>query len=257
MIHYRSFIVLLMIAPLTAVAGAWADHVPVQPRDLLISPPEQSEPTRNRWLNLSEPPTTLDEAERRLRQKERDEANARAAEQAQRKAMAADLPLLSDDRNERLDALFGVLQTARNAEQLQKAETEIMRVWNQSGSPTIDLLLGWANAAMEKKQYGAALDYLDNIIRLKPDFAEGWNRRATLYFLQQNYARSIADVERTLALEPRHFGALGGLGLMLRELGHDEEALFALKKAFEVNPTMNHIKDAINALEKEIQGRSI
>lgn len=193
----------------------------------------------------------------REKQRKADEDAARALEEAQRQQSEAQLPNLSQDRTERLVTLFETLKKTKNNALAEKAEQEIQRTWAQSGSDTIDLFMSWANAAMEKRHFGKALDYLDNVIRLKPDFAEGWNRRATLYFLQKNYGRSIADVERTLELEPRHFGALAGLGSMLRELGQEKEALFAFEKALDVNPTMTRIRDAAEALRKKVEGREI
>lgn len=167
------------------------------------------------------------------------------------------LPVLSDERDERLKQLFEILQTTENSILAERAQGEIERIWQNSGSDTINLLLGWANAAIERQQFGKALDYLDNIIRLQPEFVEGWNRRATIYFLQKNYSLSINDVERTLALEPRHYNALAGLATMLHELGNDDEALFAFKKALAINPRMTQIKEAITELEKKVKGRGI
>lgn len=239
------------------------DHVPVEPFDLFVEPPGYGEllPESRSKLDdpvlLPEAPSPLDEALERGKKREKDEADALALERAQREAVLTQLPPLSEDREKRLETLFAILRATKNSELAERAQDEIQRTWNRSGSDTVDLLLAWANDAMAKREFGKALDYLDNIVRLSPDFAEGWNRRATVYFLQQDYGRSIADVERTLALEPRHFGALAGLGTMLRELGDEKEALYAYRKALEVNPSMEQLKDAVETLEKAVSGREI
>lgn len=242
---------------------ALADHEPVEPFDLFIEPPEHHEllPDARSRINdpilLPEELSPLDEAEERKRLREENEADARAVEEAQRAERDNSLPSLSKDRTERLARLFEILKSTEKPLLAQRAREEIERTWARSDSDTIDLLLGWANAAMEKQEFGKALDYLDNITRLKPDFVEGWNRRATVYFLQKNFSLSIADVERTLELEPRHFSALAGLGTMLRDLGHNEQALYAFKRALDINPSMTQIQDVIKELEKKVKGREI
>ena len=116
--------------------------------------------------------------------------------------------------------------------------------------------MGWSIRAMTAKDYPLALDYLDRITTLKPDFAEGWNKRATVYFLLEDYAKSIADIQKTLALEPRHFGALSGLGMILSSLGEKLRAIDAYKQALAVDPHLDKVREAMEALEKET-GRDI
>lgn len=193
----------------------------------------------------------------RQHKKQQDEADARAVDKAQREAAGTQLPLLKGTREERLETLFETLRTTKNKQLGRRAERAIQKLWTQSGSDTIDLLLAWATEAISKKQYGAALDYLDNIIRLKPGFAEGWNLRATVYFLKQDFDQSIADVERTLQLEPRHFGALAGLGIMLMDYGQRQNAHRVLKRALEINPTMKQVQDTLKKLQKALEDRKI
>ena len=188
-------------------------------------------------------------------QKDRNEANARALEEAQRNIAGTELPLLSEEREERLDQLFAILKDAKNKQLSQKAVQEIESIWSKSGSDTIDLLVEWAGEAANNKEYGKALDFLDNVVRLKPDYAEGWNKRATVHFLNKDYGLSIADVERTLELEPRHFGALAGLGIMLQDYNEDARALEFMQRALEINPSLEHLKKRTQTLREKIKGR--
>ena len=199
-------------------------------------------------------PESETEADRNAR-KDRNEADARALEETQRQISGTELPLLSEEREERLDQLFAILKDAKNEQLSQKAVQEIEAIWSKSGSDTVDLLVQWAGDAANNKEYGKALDFLDNVVRLKPDYAEGWNKRATVHFLNKDYGQSIADVERTLELEPRHFGALAGLSVMLLDYNEDARALEFMKRAFEINPSLEHLKKRIETLRKEIEGR--
>jgi len=161
-------------------------------------------------------------------------------------------------RAEQLDTLFEALKTAKDDEAAQAAENGIAALWLESGSDTVDLLMEWTQAAVKDKDFALALDYLDRIVTLKPDYVEGWNTRATVHFLTDDFGRSLADIERTLALEPRHFGALAGLGTILRELGEDERALEVYRKAITVDPHLPNVQKAIDDLEsKGAGGRDI
>src|SRR5690606_26387194 len=106
--------------------------------------------------------------------------------------------------NETLDALFETLKTAKTEDEATKAENEIIAVWLKSGSDTIDLRRWWSERASDEKDFNTALDFLDRVVTMKPEFAEGWNKRATVYYLTDKYSRSLADIERVLAIEPRH-----------------------------------------------------
>ena len=108
----------------------------------------------------------------------------------------------------RLDDLFDNLRSAQSAEQAKSVEQGIWRVWLQSESPTVTLLLSNALEAQEKGDLDKAEALLNALVEAAPDFAEGWNRRATLRFMRDDYTGAVADIQRTLALEPRHFGAL-------------------------------------------------
>jgi tetratricopeptide (TPR) repeat protein len=156
-----------------------------------------------------------------------------------------------------LDTLFSELKNAPNADAAKAAEAAILRRFLTSGSDTVDLLMTWAIDSMNKEDYPLALDILDNIVTIKPDYAEGWNKRATVYYLADEYAKSLADIRRVLSLQPRHFGALSGLGMIMRELGEKKKAITAFREALAVDPYLESVKKALEELEKENAGQAI
>lgn len=181
-------------------------------------------------------------------------APAQTADGGARQTLAESAP---KSRAEQLDELFATLAASENREAAKAAERGILRLWLESGSDTIDLLMNRALAATDEEEYPLALDFLDRIITLEPGYAEGWNRRATIHFLNDDYGKAIADLEQVLAIEPRHFGALAGLGTMLRELGHEQLALDAYRQALALDPVMSEVQKAIDELEAESGGRGI
>ena len=156
-----------------------------------------------------------------------------------------------------LDTLFSALKIAPNEASAKAIEGRIWAVWAVSGSDTCDLLMSRVRDAIDAKAYDLALKLLDAIIAIKPGYVEAWNRRATVYYLKQDYAHSIADIAAVLAREPRHFGALAGLGLMLQEIGDDKDALEAYRKALAVDPHLENIPDVVKTLSDKVEGRDI
>lgn len=156
-----------------------------------------------------------------------------------------------------LDKLFDELAVSPDDAHSARFEAEILKRLHSSGSATTDLLLSWAIEAMNKKRYADALDILDQVILLDPDFVEGWNKRATVHFLMKDYGKSIADIQHTLALEPRHFGALSGFGMILRDIGEDQLAADAFRKALAVHPQLKNAREALESLEAKIDGEAI
>lgn len=156
-----------------------------------------------------------------------------------------------------LDGLFGQLGKTRNTRRAQRISGRIWELWRESDSKSVDLLTGWASTAMGGKRYTQALDLLDQVVYLRPDFAEGYNQRATLHFMMQNYAKSIADIERTLALEPRHYGALAGLASIFERLNQKERALDTWYRTLTVYPAMKNAQNAVIRLEEELAGSGI
>src|SRR5882757_853757 len=131
------------------------------------------------------------------------------------------------DRPQSIDFLFGALKAAPDDSSAKAVEDRIWAVWTAAGNDTTGLLMGRAKKAIDEDDYNLALRLLDAIIEIKPDYTEAWNRRATVYFLKKDYANSLADLSKVLTREPRHFGALSGLGLIMQEIGDEKHALDA------------------------------
>lgn len=160
-------------------------------------------------------------------------------------------------RNPSLDTLFEALKIAPDDESAKAIENRIWAVWMVSGSDTCNILMGRAKAAADEKDYDLAIKLLDAVVEIKPDYVEGWNRRATVYFMMNDYGHSLADIREVLAREPRHFGALAGLGLILQELGDDAHALEAYRWALAINPHLEHIGETVKTLSEKVEGRNI
>jgi tetratricopeptide (TPR) repeat protein len=158
-----------------------------------------------------------------------------------------------EQRNELLDRLFGRLQTAKSEAEAKAAEQAIWGLWTHSGSPTDDILLEQAVKAMNSRHYNEAVQILDALIEHAPDFAEAWNKRATVNYITGKLDRSLSDIDKVLELEPRHFGALSGLGMIRRDRGDERGALEAFRDALAINPYMSSVRDAVKLLEKDLE----
>jgi tetratricopeptide (TPR) repeat protein len=161
------------------------------------------------------------------------------------------------DRGRNIDFLFDALKAAPDADIAKQVENRIWAIWLASGSDTADLLMSRVKAAIEGKDTRLAIQLLGSIIEIKPDYVEAWNRRATLFFALKNYGRAMADLQEVLNREPRHFGALAGLGMILEEVGEDKQALEAFRKAVAINPHMQKIPEHVKALAEKVEGRDI
>jgi tetratricopeptide (TPR) repeat protein len=158
-----------------------------------------------------------------------------------------------EQRSELLDRLFGRLQTAKSEAEAKVAEQAIWGLWSHSGSPTDDILLEQAIKAMNVRHYSEALQILDALVEHAPNFAEAWNKRATVNYITGNLDRSLSDIDKVLELEPRHFGALSGLGMIRRDKGDERGALDAFRDALAINPYMSSVRDAVKSLEKDLE----
>jgi tetratricopeptide (TPR) repeat protein len=161
------------------------------------------------------------------------------------------------DRTQNLDFLFGALKAAPDAETAKGVEERIWALWFASGSDTADLLMTRIKAAVEGKDLDLAIELLDAVVEIKPDYVEAWNRRATVHFLKKDYGASLADIRQVLAREPRHFGALSGLGMIMQELGEEKRALDIFRRAIELHPHIERIPDLVKQLTEKVEGRDI
>ena len=161
------------------------------------------------------------------------------------------------DKTRGLDFLFGALKAAPDEVSAKHVEAKIWAIWLHTPSDTVTLLMTRAKAAMDAQNSDVALKLLDAVVRLRPDYIEGWNRRATLHYLRNDYAHSLADIEQVLAREPRHFGALAGLGMIMQDLGDDTRALEAFRKALSVNPHLEKVPELVKILSEKVEGREI
>lgn len=159
--------------------------------------------------------------------------------------------MATDPEQDRLDGLFAELQQP-DLPNWEAVEAQIWDAWSRSGSPAMDLLLQRGREAMETEDLGAAIEHLTALTDYAPDFAEGWNARATAFFQAEEFGLSLADIERTLALNPRHFGALGGLAAILEILDQPRAALSAYRAAHTIHPHRPNVEDAIERLEREL-----
>jgi len=156
----------------------------------------------------------------------------------------------------KLDALFAELLTADEAA-AQRVEADIWLEWSKSGSPAMDLLLQRGRDAMANGQPEIAIEHLTALIDHAPDFAEGWNARATAYYQTGDFGPSIADIGHVLTLNPRHFGALSGLGSIFEELEKPAQALEVYKAALAIHPHASGVNEAVQRLEAQLQGSDL
>jgi tetratricopeptide (TPR) repeat protein len=156
-----------------------------------------------------------------------------------------------------LDFLFGALKIAPDEESAKLVENRIWAMWLASGSDTANLLMARVKAAIDAKDLDLAIKLLNAIVEIKPDYVEAWNRRATIYYMKKDYGRAMADIRQVLTREPRHFGAMTGLGMILHEFGEDKQALQVLRKALAIHPHLQKIPDLVKSLTEKVEGRDI
>jgi tetratricopeptide (TPR) repeat protein len=166
-------------------------------------------------------------------------------------------PSAATAQKARLDKLFADLKRERNDKAAERIAGNIWREWSDSGSASINLMMLWSQKAMEARKFGVALDFLDQVVTLDPTYAEGWNRRATVHYMMKSYGKSMADIDRTLRLEPRHFGALSGLAQIMADIDHKQAALDAWQRVLAVYPMMRSAQQQVSTLSEELAGERI
>jgi tetratricopeptide (TPR) repeat protein len=167
------------------------------------------------------------------------------------------VPKVNRGNPNNLDFLFGALKAAPDDETARAVEQRIWALWVHSRSDTATLLMTRVQKAIEQKDLDLAVKLLDAIVKVKPDYIEAWNRRATIYYMKKDYGRSIADIREVLKREPRHFGALTGLGLILQDIGDDKQALEVYRRALAVYPRIERVPDIVKTLREKVEGRDI
>ena len=163
----------------------------------------------------------------------------------------------ADQRDPRLADLFTALAGAPGPAQALRVEGAIWKIWLDGGDPALDTVMARGIAAMTANRLRDAADRFTELILAAPEFAEAWNKRATVYYLMDRYEDSVRDIERTLALEPRHFGAISGMGLIFLERGDEEGALGAFEKVLEIHPHAPGARFHAERLRKRLEGRRI
>ena len=161
------------------------------------------------------------------------------------------------DRTRNLDFLFGALKAAPDPDSAKQVENRIWALWIASGSDTANLLMGRTKTAIDGNDLDLALQLLDAIIKIRPDYIEAWNRRATIHYMRKEFGDALLDIRQVLVREPRHFGALSGLGMILQEFGDEKNALVVFRRALEINPHMPKIPDLVKSLSEKVDGRDI
>lgn len=169
----------------------------------------------------------------------------------------APLPKTHAEREKALNDLYALLATSETEDSAKAIAEGIERIWLSSGSATVDLLMQRAMKAVAEKKLDLALQLLDRIVDMAPDYPEAWNRRAYAHFMREDAERALGDLRRALALDPHHFKALDGLSQILRELGRKKAALAALRQLLEVHPYWPNAKQAVDELEREVEGQGI
>ncbi|HYC16086.1 MAG TPA: tetratricopeptide repeat protein [Pseudolabrys sp.] len=181
-----------------------------------------------------------------------------AAQSGKRSEPSAKLPAVSrGDRTRNLDFLFGALKVAPDDVTAKAIEERIWAVWTASPSDTANLLMTRVKTAIEAKDLDLAIKLLDAIVKVKPDYVEGWNRRATIFYMKKDYGHALEDIRQVLRREPRHFGALAGFGLILQDIGDDKQALEVYRRVLSLYPRMERIPDLVKTLEEKVEGRNI
>jgi tetratricopeptide (TPR) repeat protein len=159
---------------------------------------------------------------------------------------------LSDQTDTRLDDLFITLQNSVDLAQLREAESSIWEIWFDSGEQEVDSMMEEARKAVGAREYAIAEEIYSQVITRLPAYSEGWNRRATIRFYRQDYDGSLQDIHRTLALEPRHFGAIWGLGMILGSQQEYGAAITAFERLLEIKPNSTDAAPRIEMLRQEM-----
>jgi tetratricopeptide (TPR) repeat protein len=166
-------------------------------------------------------------------------------------------PAAADQADKRLPGLFDQLKTTRSPGEAEAIQQAIWSVWMESDNAEVNILMLEGVDAMSQGDLKRALAAFDSMVEIAPGFAEGWNKRATVEFLMGDLNASVADIHKTLELEPRHWGALSGLGQIYLALDNDDAALRAFKRALEIDPYLASVRAKIQEIEAKLEKHKI
>lgn len=167
------------------------------------------------------------------------------------------LPVRASQDDPRLDELFARLQLTRDDAEATTLTDEIWTIWRHANIPAVEWMMVESQRYMKAGILDSALGGFSMIVEAAPNFAEGWHKRATVNFLMGNFKDSIRDINKTVTLEPRHFGAYAGLGLIYLKMGREPEALKALERALEINPHLPGTRKTVKKLRAKLLGKKI
>ncbi|GAA4664517.1 tetratricopeptide repeat protein [Bartonella pachyuromydis] len=171
------------------------------------------------------------------------------------------LPSRTEREKQRKEAevlrLLKELKFCANVGEGKKLSGQLQRLWSQSGSETIDLLMIWAENAINADNYGLALDYIDNALALLPNYAEAWIRRAWIHIQLSDFKLAMLDLQHALDIEPRNYIALFELGVTMEATERHQLALKAYEKALEYYPQMQKLQDRVETLVDEQTPQSL
>ncbi|MDA0239400.1 MAG: tetratricopeptide repeat protein [Proteobacteria bacterium] len=157
-----------------------------------------------------------------------------------------------DDK--RLDGLFRLLQSVKTETEARGIEAAIWQLWIENKDQLVAGAMERGTVSMQRGELNEALESFDAVTRAAPDFAEGWNKRATVLYLMRDFDGSVRDIARTLKLEPRHFGALSGLGLINAAIGRTDAAIKAYEKALAIHPHQSNLRRTVKRLRRLLKG---
>ena len=166
-------------------------------------------------------------------------------------------PTIAGQNDTRLNNLFERLRVTQDLAEARGIEGTSWEIWTESENANVNLAMLIGIASMHAGQLGTALNKFNEVIQLAPDFAEGWNKRATIFYLMKKFDRSVNDIAQPLKLEPRHFGALSGLGLINQAIGQNKAAIKAFEHALDLNPHLPGLKEKVTKMKKLEFGRKI
>lgn len=169
-------------------------------------------------------------------------------------AFAFASPVAADQTDPQLAPLFQLLKSAPDVPAAREVEVHIWQIWSKAKSAGGGVLLRQGVQYMNDGDHQKALVNFNALVEIEPEFAEGWNKRATLHYKMGNFDASVVDIQRTLTLEKRHFGALSGLGLIYDALEQKEAALKAFRAALDIHPNMEGIRRRAEELIGETEG---